>query len=38
MKSPSVQYRDSVAHDNVEAFIAGQDNTVEDLANWLVAE
>jgi myo-inositol-1-phosphate synthase len=37
MKSPSVQYRDSVAHDNVEAFIAGQDNTVEDLANWLVA-
>ncbi len=38
MKSPSVQYHDSVAHDNVEAFIAGQDNTVEDLANFLLAE
>jgi len=38
MKSPSVQYHDSVAHDNVEAFVAGQDNTIEDLANWLMAE
>ena len=35
MKSPSVQYHDSVAHDNVEAFIAGNDNTVEDLATFL---
>jgi myo-inositol-1-phosphate synthase len=35
MKSPSVQYHDSVAHDNVEAFIQGNDNTVEDLANFL---
>jgi len=38
MKSPSVQYHDNVAHDNVEAFIAGQDNTNEDLANFLLAE
>ena len=38
MKSPSVQYHDSVAHDNVEAFIADQDNTVEDLARFLLAE
>jgi myo-inositol-1-phosphate synthase len=38
MKSPSVQYHDSVAHDNVEAFIANKDNTVEDLANFLLAE
>jgi myo-inositol-1-phosphate synthase len=35
MKSPSVQYHDSVAHDNVEAFIAGNDNTIEDLATVL---
>ncbi|MDK1018878.1 MAG: inositol-3-phosphate synthase [Actinomycetota bacterium] len=35
MKSPSVQYHDSVAHDNVEAFIAGDDPTVEDLAIFL---
>jgi myo-inositol-1-phosphate synthase len=35
MKSPSVQYHDSVAHDNVEAFIADTDNTVEDLAKFL---
>ena len=38
MKSPSVQYHDNVAHDNVEAFIAGNDNTVEDLARFLTAE
>jgi hypothetical protein len=38
MKSPSVQYHDSVAHDNVEAFIAGEDNTVEDLAQFLTNE
>jgi myo-inositol-1-phosphate synthase len=38
MKSPSVQYHDSVAHDNVEAFIANHDNTVEDLASFLLAE
>ncbi|RLE13109.1 MAG: inositol-3-phosphate synthase [Actinobacteria bacterium] len=37
MKSPSVQYHDSVAHDNVEAFIADRDNTVEDLARFLTA-
>ncbi|NHZ70250.1 MAG: inositol-3-phosphate synthase [Proteobacteria bacterium] len=35
MKSPSVQYHDSVAHDNVEAFIADNDNTAEDLAAFL---
>jgi myo-inositol-1-phosphate synthase len=35
MKSPSVQYHDNVAHDNVEAFIADADNTVEDLARFL---
>jgi myo-inositol-1-phosphate synthase len=38
MKSPSVQYHDSVAHDNVEAFIADDDNTVEDLARFLTNE
>ena len=38
MKSPSVQYHDNVAHDNVEAFIADQDNTVEDLARFLTNE
>jgi myo-inositol-1-phosphate synthase len=38
MKSPSVQYHDSVAHDNVEAFIANNDNTVEDLALFLTNE
>ena len=37
MKSPSVQYHDSVAHDNVEAFIAGNDNTIEDLATFLTS-
>ena len=35
MKSPSVQYHDSVAHDNVEAFIADDDQTAEDLAQFL---
>ncbi|MCB1247566.1 MAG: inositol-3-phosphate synthase [Acidimicrobiia bacterium] len=35
MKSPSVQYVDSVAHDNVEAFIAGQDRTTADLESFL---
>jgi len=35
MKSPSVQYHDSVAHDNVEAFIADDDQTTEDLAAFL---
>lgn len=38
MKSPSVQYHDSVAHDNVEAFIAGRDKTHEDLARFLEIE
>jgi myo-inositol-1-phosphate synthase len=37
MKSPSVQYHDNVAHDNVEAFIAGEDNTNEDLARFLIS-
>ena len=37
MKSPSVQYHDNVAHDNVEAFIAGEDNTNEDLAPFLAS-
>jgi myo-inositol-1-phosphate synthase len=37
MKSPSVQYHDNVAHDNVEAFIAGEDNTNEDLARFLAS-
>ena len=37
MKSPAVQYPDSVAHDNVEEFIGGNDRTVEDLANFLTS-
>ena len=35
MKSPLVQYRDTDAHDNVEAFIAGDDRTGADLADYL---
>jgi len=35
MKSPPVQYRDTDAHDNVEAFIAGDDRTGADLADYL---
>ncbi|MEZ5175017.1 MAG: inositol-3-phosphate synthase [Acidimicrobiia bacterium] len=35
MKSPSVQYHDSVAHDNVEAFIAGNDPAQADLVTFL---
>lgn len=35
MKSPSVQYHDSVAHDNVESFIAGDDVAQNDLAGFL---
>jgi len=35
MKSPSIQYHDSVAHDNVEAFIAGDDTTEADLEAFL---
>ncbi len=35
MKSPSVQYRDQVAAANVEAFVAGNDETGEDLAAFL---
>jgi myo-inositol-1-phosphate synthase len=35
MKSPPVQYRDADAHENVEAFIAGDDRTVQDLARFL---
>jgi myo-inositol-1-phosphate synthase len=35
MKSPSIQYHDNVAHDNVEAFIAGDDTTTADLEAFL---
>ena len=37
MKSPPVQYRDTDAIANVEAFIGGADPTVEDLARYLTA-
>ncbi len=35
MKSPAVQYRDIEAMENVEAFIAGDDVTAGDLAEFL---
>ena len=35
MKSPPVQYHDSVAHDNVEAFSGGNDGTADDLAGFI---
>jgi myo-inositol-1-phosphate synthase len=35
MKSPPVQYRDSVAIDNLEAFIRGEDRTAAELAGFL---
>jgi myo-inositol-1-phosphate synthase len=35
MKSPAVQYRDTDAHDNVEAFVAGEDPTGADLEKFL---
>ncbi len=35
MKSPPVQYHDSVAHDNVEAFIEGADDLNGDLEVFL---
>jgi len=35
MKSPPVQYRDTDAHDNVEAFIAGEDRTASDLEAFI---
>ena len=35
MKSPSVQYHDSVAHDNVESFIEGPDVAQTDLEGFL---
>ena len=35
MKSPPVQYRDSEARENVEAFISGADATASDLARYL---
>ena len=35
MKSPSVQYHDSVAHDNVESFIEGSDVAQADLEGFL---
>ena len=37
MKSPSVQYHDSVAHDNVEAFIAGTGDLANDMEAFLSA-
>ena len=37
MKSPPVQYHDSVAHDNVEAFIDGSGDLAGDLASFLSA-
>jgi myo-inositol-1-phosphate synthase len=35
MKSPPVQYHDSIAHDNVEAFIDGSGNLAADLKRFL---
>ena len=35
MKSPPVQYRDTDANENLEAFISGQDRTAEDLEAYL---
>ncbi len=35
MKSPPIQYRDNEAVDNLEAFIAGEDRTAADLADFL---
>lgn len=35
MKSPSVQYNDDAARDDVEALIAGEDRTAEDLSEFL---
>jgi myo-inositol-1-phosphate synthase len=35
MKSPPVQYRDTEAHANVEAFIEGEDRTASDLGRFL---
>ncbi len=35
MKSPPVQYRDSDARENVDAFISGRDTTAPDLAGYL---
>ena len=37
MKSPPVQYQDSVAHDNVEAFIDGSGDLALDLETFLSA-
>ncbi len=37
MKSPPVQYHDSVAHDNVEAFITGEGDLACDLETFLSA-
>ncbi|MGA9598004.1 MAG: inositol-3-phosphate synthase [Acidimicrobiia bacterium] len=35
MKSPPVQYRDAVAVQNLEAFIAGEDRTAAEFADYL---
>ena len=37
MKSPPVQYHDSVAHDNVEAFVDGSGDLADDLELFLSA-
>lgn len=37
MKSPPVQYHDSVAHDNVEAFVEGSGDLTGDLELFLSA-
>ncbi len=37
MKSPPVQYHDSVAHDNVEDFITGEGDLARDLETFLNA-
>jgi myo-inositol-1-phosphate synthase len=35
MKSPPIQYRDTDAIENLEAFIAGKDRTAADLEGYL---
>jgi myo-inositol-1-phosphate synthase len=36
MKSPPIQYRDTEAIENLEAFIAGEDRTAADLEGYLI--
>jgi myo-inositol-1-phosphate synthase len=35
MKSPPIQYRDTTAIENLEAFIGGEDTTAADLEDYL---